>query len=189
MQKTYDDLSQIDSILKKGGVMLCPTNTIWGLSCDAYNKSAVDRIFQIKERDPTKKLIILVNSIEQLKECVESIHPRIETLLEFCNRPLTVIYPASPNLPAYLSTEINTVGIRVTKNQLLIDIIENLGHPLVSTSANKQGVPFPKNFNEIAPAIIKDVDYTCYAQRNIKNAGRPSLIIRYNEEGELIFLR
>lgn len=189
MQKVYDDLSKIDEILRKGGVILCPTNTIWGLSCDAFNPSAVEKIFEIKERDRDKKLILLVSSIKQLKQCIKSIHPRIETLLEFCERPLTVIYPAAPDLPEYLSNDLDTIAIRVTRNQLLKDIIDKLGRPIVSTSANKQGVPFPGNYNDISPEIINDVDYTCLAGRNLKEVGRPSLMIRYNDEGELIFLR
>ena len=117
MQSSYlDNLDEVKDMLDHGKVILCPTDTIWGLSCDAFNKEAVQRIFSIKNRDFNKPLILLVDSIQHLKKYITSIHPRIETLIHYHRRPVSVIYDANNKLPDYLSNEKNTIAIRVVKN-------------------------------------------------------------------------
>lgn len=189
MPHLYDDLDKMNQFLEDGKVVLCPTDTIWGLSCDALNKSAVDKVFRIKERDPSKKLILLVSSIEQLKNYVHSIHPRIETLIHFCNRPLTIIYKGGKNLKDYLLSDDGTIAVRVIKEGYMNELITKFGKPVVSTSANIQGEPGPGKFSDISDTLKNRVDYISTFGRNGRSSGKPSVIIKYNREGELIFLR
>lgn len=187
MNLMLDDLHKVGQMIKEGAVILCPTDTIWGLSCDALNKDAVSKIYDIKERDRKKPLILIVNSIEMLKQYIVDIHPRIETLIEFYERPMSVIYKAK-NLPHYLINNDGTIAIRVTYDDMLIQLIEAANTPIVSTSANKQGTPSPRVFSEIDSTIVNAVDYVFNSRRNEFNS-KASLIIKFNNEGELLFLR
>ncbi len=189
MQREFDDLKAISRLLLKGQVILCPTDTIWGLSCNAMDDKAVQKIYTIKKRDKSKKLILLVNSVKELKRHVRAVHPRIETLIHFCTRPLTIIYDASPDLAKHLVSEKGTVAIRVTREPDLCELIQELNQPLVSTSANRQAKPFPRTFTDIDKNIINQVDYVFRSGRESNNNKRPSLIIKCNEEGELLFIR
>lgn len=184
-----DDLNSISQLLNDGKTVLCPTDTIWGLSCDAFNEDATLNIFKIKNRDPNKKCILLVNSIDQLKLIVDSVHPRIETLIDLCKRPLTIIYKAHANLPGHLPANDGTIAVRVIRDHILSDLLDIFKKPLISTSANKQGQPFPENFSMIDTDIVNEVDYTFQEGRKFNGKTSPSVIIKYNEEGELFFLR
>ncbi len=183
-----DDLPRIVKILKNGGIILCPTDTIWGLSCDALNEAAVSKIFSIKNRPKNKPLILLTHSLSQLKKYIVDIHPRIETLVHYHLRPLSIVYKASPNLPDYLKNEDGTVAIRVTKDPVLSEIIQLLDAPIVSTSANLSGDPLASRFDEIHPSVKQQVDYMFNMRRNETNF-QSSMLISFDDEGELIFIR
>lgn len=189
MTNPVDDLKEIGQLLALGKIILCPTDTIWGLSCDAFNKSAVERIYTIKKRDRTKPLILLVSSISMLKKFARNIHPRVENLIDLYEKPLTVIHEASDKLPDYLITDTGTIAIRLTKDETLQALISNLGKPIVSTSANLQGAPSPDYFDMISEDIKSEVDYVFYTNRSNGKKTSASTIIRYSEEGELFFLR
>ena len=184
-----DDLYAVKDILLQNKVILSPTDTVWGLGCDAFSTLAIDKIRRIKQRDDDKPFILLLDSIEHLKKYVDSIHPRIETLLEFHERPLSVVYKASANLPEHLSTEEGTVAIRVTKEPILKDLIELLGRPLVSTSANVQAHVTPTDYDSVEEIVKEQVDYIFKSGRSNKENGLASMLIAFSEEGELIFLR
>lgn len=175
--------------LRKGHVILYPTDTIWGLGCDFTNESAVKRIYEIKNRDENQPFLLLVDSIEMLKRYVARIHPRIETLLVYHEQPLTLIYKSPIGIPNYLLSKTNTVAIRYVKHRFCQELITHFGKPIVSTSANRSGETFPKNYRDISKTILQQTDYIVqYAQDDLtENA--PSVLASYNAKGELEFLR
>lgn len=185
-----DNLTEIAAILREGGVILCPTDTIWGLSCDATQAAAVKRIFDIKQRDLNKPLIVLMSDLAEVKKYVSDLHPRIENLMAYHMQPLTIIHTAGPLMPRHLVGENGSIAIRLTSHPLLINLMQILGTPLVSTSANLQGSTTPKLYHEIGEDIKQQVDYTCRTDREPNGqVSSASQIIRYTQEGELIFIR
>ena len=190
MNTYLDNLTKVHKLLDSGAVMLCPTDTIWGLSCDAMNVDSVNRIYEIKSRDKDKPLILLCGQLSQLKEYITDLHPRIEDLLIYYKKPVTIIHKAAPTLPSHLVSKDGTIAIRLTQDETLQVLIKDLGRPIVSTSANQQGNPSPATFDEISESIKSKVDY-------IFNSGRTangkevtaSPIIKYDNEGQLFFIR
>jgi len=175
--------------LRKGATLLYPTDTIWGLGCDAFNQNAVQRIYEIKNRDRDKPCILLVDNISNLKMWVKHIHPRVENLIHYYKKPITIIYEASHLLPSYLTSENNTVAIRVANDPFCKTLIQQLNKPIISTSANIQSEPFPNSYLEISEIIKSEVDVIVDQSYENKENTSPSVMIRFDEEGELIFLR
>lgn len=184
-----DKLEDIIHALDTNGLILFPTDTIWGIGCDATNAEAVDKVYQLKQRDPSKPFILLADSIEMVKDYVDQVHPRIDTLLVYHTRPLTVIYDKARNLPSNLVATDQSIGIRIPQDPFCKNLIKAYGKPLVATSANISNEPFPSNFGEISSAVIKGVDYVVKHRQQEKTLGEPSVIVRVSEKGELIFLR
>ncbi len=184
-----DNIENITRILKVGGTILYPTDTVWGIGCDATQEDAVERIYQLKGTDPSEPFTILVSDIQMLKQYISHLHPRIETLLFYHSRPLTIIYENPKNLPQNLLSPDNTAAIRITTDPFCQEIIHRLGKPVVATSANVVDNPFPKSFGEISSQIIKEVDYVVKYRQNDKDFAPPSVMVKYDEKGELIFLR
>ena len=184
-----EDIEKAVETVVTGGIILYPTDTIWGLGCDATNEKAVLKIYKIKERDLNKPLICLVSSIAMLKEYTTSIHPRVETLLSYHERPLTIVYPAAQNLPEVLTGEDGSVAIRLVQDPFCQELIDSIGKPLVSTSANLAGEPFPSKFGEISSHVIKRSDYVCKYRRNDTTPTPPSVVARYDNKGQLDFIR
>lgn len=178
--------------LKQGHVILYPTDTIWGLGCDPGNQDAVDRIFTIKKRDKSKPLIILVDSLERLRGMVPKIHPHLENILHYNERPLTIIFPASSVKWAEgITPENGSIAIRIVHNEFCKNIIKGIDRPLVSTSANISDDPFPKTFDEINPTIKDAVDHIVPPRTEVNpDEALPSLIARFStKQKELVFLR
>lgn len=175
--------------LKKGYVILYPTDTIWGLGCDPENASAVKRVYEIKQRPQSQPLILLVDSIEMLKTYVYRIHPRIETLLMHHVQPLTIIYPQGQNLPPHLTTEDGSIGIRVCKDPYCQAVIRHFGKPLISTSANISGDQSPATFSQVTNEVKEMSDYIVPLNQDIEEAKEASIIATYNHKGELEFIR
>lgn len=184
-----DDISEIVAMLKRGMVICYPTDTIWGIGCDVFQEEAVARIGEIKGRPSEKGYILLVSSIEMLKRYVPKVHPRLETLLSFHQRPLTVIYDRSVGLPASVKAPDGSVAIRVVLDEFCQELIETLNCPLVSTSANQSGEPFPATFGGISSEILKSVDYVVKHRQDDKTPGEPSAIAKLDRHLELDFLR
>jgi L-threonylcarbamoyladenylate synthase len=153
------------------------------------DRDAVSKIYKIKEKPTNESLILLVHSVEQLKEYIVEVHPRIETLIHYHRRPISVVYQANKNLPDHLSDHKGNIAIRVTKDTSLCNIIERLGSPIVSTSANHNNSPYPKSYADISNAIRNNVDYILNPGRSNNGKPKSSMIISFDEEGELIFLR
>lgn len=187
--KVSEEIEGLVDCLKNGGVALYPTDTIWGLGSDMNSKAAVDRIYTIKNRSRDKPLILLVSGLEMLKNYVPAIHPRLETLLSHFDKPLTVVYPQVAGIPSWLRSEKGEAAIRVVRDEYCQQVIDKLGNPLTSTSANQAGRPFPKHFGEIQSDIMQQVDFISNYRREDKTAREPSVIIRCHPNGEFEFLR
>ncbi len=184
-----DRLEDIISVLDAGGLLLYPTDTIWGIGCDATNPDAVERVYQLKQRDRSKPCILLADSINTVKEYVEEVHPRVENLLNYHTRPLTVVYPQAKRLPAISTSADGSVAIRVALGGFCKELLRAYGKPLISTSANISTEPFPANFGEISSAIIQGVNYVVKAEQYDKTSREPSVIVKVDSEGELEFIR
>lgn len=187
-----DQFEQAEKILKNGGLILHPTDTVWGIGCDPFNQNAVKRVQEIKNRSDDHPFILLVHSIEILKEYVKNIHPRIETLLSLHNRPLTIVYPEVINLEKPFINESGGAAFRVVQSGLCHDLLIKLNQPLLSTSANLHGEKTPSHFGEISSDVIKACDYIFPFSRDEKNNAEqnPSPIATYNpKNGDLEFIR
>ena len=188
MAATEDIINAIE-ILKKSGVILYPTDTIWGLGCDMLSEVGVDKIYRIKNRNRDSPLILLVSSIEMLKIYVPSINPRLENLLIYHEKPLTVIYQNVIGIPDFLKSKEGTIGIRVTNEEYSKSLITAFGRAITSTSANVSGYPFPKCFSEVSSDILQQVDYISLFGRESQEEREPSVIVQLDEDGGLDFIR
>jgi L-threonylcarbamoyladenylate synthase len=175
--------------LQKGGVLLYPADTIWGIGCDATDKQAIQQVYSIKGRSYNKPLIVLVSDLDQLYDVVKNVHPRVDTLLHFHERPLTIIYPGAKEAYRHLAGPDGTIGVRIVTSGFCHELLVAYGKPLVSTSANLSGEASPVKFGNISSAIISAVDLALPAFTERDLTGRPSVIARYDENGELDFLR
>jgi len=184
--------SQFDQLaegLLNGDTILFPTDTIWGIGCDATNPVAVQRIYNLKRRRPEKPYVLLVDSIEMIRMYVHAIHPRVETLLGYHTRPLTVVYPGARNLPDISVAQDGSVAIRIVQDDFCQQLIRTTGRPLVATSANISNQPFPGNFGEISSEILSGVDQVVKLRQDEKSLSQPSVMITVDKAGEIVFLR
>ena len=184
-----DKLSDIIRTLESDGVLLHATDTVWGLACSALSKKGIDKIYNIKNRDINKPILMLVDSVEMIKKHVPHIHPRIETLLLFHKKPLTVVYPNVIKLPKFSLAKNGSAAIRIISDPFTNHIIKLLGCPLMSTSANISDEPFAQSFSEVSSEILGKVDFISKHRKNEKLKGSPSVMIEYNDIGEINFLR
>lgn len=193
MSDYSEDIRQAVEVLRKGGVILYPTDTVWGLGCDATNSEAVKRIFQIKRRADAKALITLVGSIAQLERTVDEVPEVAYQLIEFSDRPMTIVYDAplaSARIAPELLAEDGTIGVRVTTEEFSAGLCRAFRKPLVSTSANISGSPAPEVYTQIDPEILAAVDYVCLSRRNEAPGGaRPSSVIRLSAGGLFKIIR
>jgi len=184
-----DDISEIVRLLENGGIICYPTDTIWGIGCDATNEAAVARISALKGRPPEKGYVVLVSSIEMLKEFVPKVHPRLETLLAYHTRPLTIIYERNVRLPVFSKAPGGSAAIRVVQDEFCRELINALGKPIISTSANISGEPYPPTFGGVSSEILGSVDYVVKYRQDDKEPGEPSAIAKLDRHMELEFLR
>ena len=189
METDYSiELEDINNTLTNGGVILYPTDTIWGIGCDVFALEAVEKIYKIKKRPRELPFILLVSDIAMLKRYV-NIHPRLETLLVYHEKPLTLIYEEVYDLPESVLSEEGTIAIRVTHDPFCQRVIEQLDSPLVSTSANVSGESFPNCFDDITGDILRHMDYVVEYRREDKEQRTPSVMAEFNNKGELFFIR
>ncbi len=175
-------------ILKKGGLILYPTDTVWGIGCDATNPDAVDKVFKLKQRSDEKSLICLVNDFRMLNEYVENIPEVAYDILKYSKKPTTIIYDDPIRVAENLIAEDNSLAIRVTKDEFCKKLIQKFRRPLVSTSANISGAKTPQSFAEIDPLILEGVDYVVNLQHE-KKSGKPSAIIKLKNDGSVKVIR
>lgn len=178
-QTFYFDLCRATETLKNGGIILYPTDTVWGLGCDATNEQAVRNIFRVKERNESKSLIILMHSVDMLRQYTENISEKMLTFAKEQTQPTTVIYQNPKNLTISAISADNTVAIRLTNEPFSNALIRNFGKPIISTSANISGSPTPRVFSEIAPIIIKRCQYVVQFRQNDNNPSQPSALVRF----------
>ena len=185
----HDDLLKALEVLRSGGSILYPTDTIWGLGCDATNTKAVDNIYRIKQRIESKSLIILVSDFEHISNWVEEIPEVAADLIRLIENPLTIIYSNAKNLPENVIASDGTIGIRVVKEPFCIELIRLFGKPIISTSANISGEPAPVTFSHISNQILGSVDYIVKYKQQLLTQSKASTIIRLMETGEYVILR
>lgn len=183
-----NDILKALKILKKGGILLYPTDTVWGIGCDATNYEAVQKIFELKKREDTKTMICLVNSIQMLNQYIEEIPETAYSILKYANTPTTIIYDRPLRVSENLIAQDNTLAIRVVQTGFCNELIKHFKKPIVSTSANISGKPTPKVFQEIDNEILKGVDYVVTLERH-KKPSKPSSIIKLSSNGEVKVIR
>jgi L-threonylcarbamoyladenylate synthase len=176
------------AVLKRGGIILYPTDTVWGIGCDATNADAVSKVYALKKREETRAMVCLVHDFKLLNQFIEQIPEVAYDILKHASKPTTIVYDDPIRVAENLIGEDNTLAIRVTRDDFCSELIKRLGRPLVSTSANISGESTPKSFKEISPAILNGVDYIVNLQRN-KKSGEPSTIIRLKNDGQVTILR
>jgi L-threonylcarbamoyladenylate synthase len=184
-----DDIKNSLKVLKEGGVILYPTDTLWGLGCDATNSQAVEKIFRIKSRSDSKSLIILVDSVSMLERYAREIPQIAFNLIEVSDIPLTIIYPKAKNLAAGIPAEDGSVGIRICSDKFCNELIGRYRRPIVSSSANISGEPAPSNFTEISQSVIDAVDYAVFYNREDRQKHWASPVIKVEINGEIKVIR
>ena len=175
--------------LKAGEIILYPTDTIWGLGCDATDKDAVARIFEIKQREDSKSLITLVSDLDMLAKYVKKIPEMALNLIEVNDKPMTIIYPDACGLAENVTAEDGSAGIRIPMHEFCKQMIKRFGRPIVSTSANISGEPAPAFFDEITGALIAEADHTVYPVMEEGSTGEPSQIILVTLDNQVKIIR
>lgn len=173
-----DDLKQALETLQKGGIILYPTDTVWGLGCDATNEEAVRRIYELKKRSDAKSMLVLVDSASRIESYVREVPDMAWDLIELSDKPLTIIYPEAKNLAKNLLAEDGSIGIRVSGEHFSKMLCTRLKRPVVSTSANISGQPSPAIYAEITDEIKQSVDYIVRYRRDDTTPAKPSSIIK-----------
>lgn len=202
--KRYDkeDLQAALRVLRSGGIIVYPTDTVWGIGCDATNAEAVKRIYALKQREDSKSMLVLLDSPAKLPYYIGEIPETAWALLEASDyseeseysdcsdrKPLTIIYPNARNLAPNLIAEDGSIGIRITNEPFSKALCEQLRHPIVSTSANISGHPAAPFFGEIEEAILAGADYVCRFRRDDDCPHEPSSIIKINDDGSFKIIR
>ncbi|MFT4781174.1 MAG: L-threonylcarbamoyladenylate synthase [Psychroserpens sp.] len=182
------ELDKALTVVKNGGIILYPTDTVWGIGCDATNYEAVKRIYKLKKRKDSKALICLVNNYSMLERHVDNVPSMAYTILDIAVKPTTIIYDHPAGVAENLIADDNSLAIRVIKNKFCEKLIRYLKKPLVSTSANISGQPTPKSFKEISEEILKGVDYVVNLQ-NEKSQSQLSTIIKLSNVGMVKIIR
>ncbi|MGN0238367.1 MAG: L-threonylcarbamoyladenylate synthase [Lepagella sp.] len=187
----YDaaDMAEAVRVLKEGGIVLYPTDTIWGIGCDATNREAVERIYRLKQRSDAKSMLVLVGSVGELQRTVEEVPEAAWMLLKAAVNPLTIIYDRPVGVAPNLLAEDGSLGIRITDELFSRALCQRLKHPLVSTSANISGEKSPATFAEIDPAIIRGVDYVVKYRQEDDMPRRSSNIIKVSDSGVVKIIR
>ena len=207
MAGCYDksDLEEAVRVLRAGGVIVYPTDTVWGIGCDATNEDAVRRVYALKRRADSKSMLVLLDAPGKLQGYVEEVPEMAWELLECTSplqlplqggrentesiRPLTIIYPRGKNLAKSLLAEDGSVGIRITRESFSKALCERLRRPIVSTSANISGEPAAKTFHQISEAVLEQADYVCLYRRDDEEEKAPSSIIKVGLHNEIEIIR
>ncbi|MBI9039406.1 MAG: threonylcarbamoyl-AMP synthase [Bacteroidales bacterium] len=184
-----DEVINCVKVLLDGKVILYPTDTIWGIGCDATNNRAVQKIFKIKQRPEQKSLIILLDKVEKLEKYVQKVPEIVYDLIKGVNRPLTIVYPNAKNLAKSVIAQDKSIAIRVVKDEFCQRVISLLDKPIVSTSANLSGENPPLVFSKISKEIIEQVDYSVKYNKFLIREIKTSTMVKIDSKGEFIVLR
>jgi L-threonylcarbamoyladenylate synthase len=184
-----DDINRTVAILKAGGVILYPSDTVWGLGCDATNSKAVQKVYKIKGRSTAASFIVLLDNANKITDYVQRVPDILWDLVDSFDFPTTIIYPNAKRLAKNVIAKDGTIAIRVVKEGFCHEMIKVFGKPVVSTSANFTGEKAPVLFREISGELISKVDYVVETGRGVFAKGRPSTIIRLKPNGEFDIIR
>jgi L-threonylcarbamoyladenylate synthase len=184
-----DEVARALKVVQDGGIILYPTDTIWGIGCDAANTGAVEKIYRLKQRDEAKSMIILLDTENKLESYISEVNPLAYDLIEYAEHPLTIVMPGAKNISPALIAADGSVGIRISKHPFCQQLIQRLRRPLVSTSANISGAAPPQYFAQIVSGIIEGVDYVVDIDRDDMEIKRPSTIMRLAPDGKFEFIR
>ena len=183
------DIKNAIEAMKNGGVILYPTDTVWGIGCDATNAEAVKRVYDIKQRDDSKALICLVDSDDRLQRYVRNVPDVAWQLIDCVEKPTTLILDGAVNLAPNLIAEDGSIGIRITKEAFSHELCYRFQKAIVSTSANISGEPAAQNYRDIDPRILEKVDYVCWTRRQEHQPHQPSSIIKLSADGQVVIIR
>jgi L-threonylcarbamoyladenylate synthase len=189
MKTFVSDIIACLTELQSDGIILYPTDTIWGVGCDATNANTIQKIFRLKKRSEKKSMIILVSDENMIRDYVLNPSEKILDFISSTKKPTTAIFKNAIHLPANLINEDGSIGIRIAKDEFCQQLIYQLTKPLVSTSANISGEKFPQNFSEVSDEIKNGVDYIVQHRRDDFSKSAPSSIIKLDERNELEFIR
>jgi len=188
MENESHEVSKAFEVMKEGGIILYPTDTVWGIGCDATNPEAVSKIQTLKKRAESQSMIVLMNSDRMLHNVFKNIPEVAWQILEYADKPTTLILDQPRNIAPNLISADNSLGIRLVTEPFCYKLVERMRKPIVSTSANLAGQPAPKSFKEINPEIIKGVDYVVNLHRD-KMGGKPSTIIKLSNDLQVKVIR
>ncbi|MBQ6226956.1 MAG: threonylcarbamoyl-AMP synthase [Prevotella sp.] len=183
------DIKAAIEVMRKGGVILYPTDTVWGIGCDATNPEAVAKVYKIKRREDSKAMICLVDSDARLQRYVRQVPNVAWDVIELATKPLTIILDGAVNLAPNLVAEDGSVAMRVTNEPFSKELCYRFQKAIVSTSANFSGEPPASNYCDIDPQLLEAVDYVCTSRRQEKKPHTPSAIIRLKQDGEVTVVR
>ncbi|NLJ21398.1 MAG: threonylcarbamoyl-AMP synthase [Bacteroidales bacterium] len=190
MEKTLqEEIRKAVEVLRQGGTILYPTDTVWGIGCDATNEEAVRKVYEIKRRSDSKALLVLVDSASKIPSYVDEVPDMAWQLIEITEKPLTIIYPEAKNLATNLIAADHSIGIRVTRELFSKTLCEQFRKPIVSTSANISGKPTPSNFSQIDEEIKSAVDYVVNWRQDEKSEPQPSSIIKLDKGNVIQIIR
>lgn len=184
-----DDIKKACDILKKGGIILYPTDTIWGIGCDATNEEAVKRIYELKQRDDSKSMLVLMDNPAKLQVYMKDVPDIAWDLIELTDKPLTIIYDGAKNLATNLIAPDGSIGIRITSETFSMELCRQFRKPIVSTSANISGEPSPATFSQIGQTIREGVDYIVTYRQKEQGKAKPSGIVKLGKDGSIIIIR
>lgn len=187
--KQEDDIKKAVEVMKKGGVILYPTDTVWGIGCDATNAEAVARIYKIKRREESKAMICLVDCDNRIQRYVRNVPEVAWDVMNLATKPTTVILDGANGLAPNLIAEDGSIAMRITQEEFSKELCYRMQKPIVSTSANISGEPAAQNYRDISEEILSQVDYVCFARRNEHKPHTPSSIIRLRPDGEVTIIR
>lgn len=187
--KVEEDIKKAVEVMKKGGVILYPTDTVWGIGCDATNPEAVARIYKIKQREESKAMICLVDSDNRIQRYIRNVPEVAWDVMNYATKPTTVILDGATGLASNLIAEDGSVAVRITKEEFSKELCYRMQKPIVSTSANISGEPTASNYRDISEEILSKVDYICTTRRNEHKPHQPSSIIRLRPDGEVTIIR
>ncbi|RAJ72811.1 L-threonylcarbamoyladenylate synthase [Chitinophaga dinghuensis] len=189
MEIFEDDISAALPVLRNGGLILYPTDTIWGIGCDATDEAAVKKVFQLKQREESKSLVVLLADIRDLLHYVANPRPDMAEIIGGFTKPTTVIYEGALGLASNVINADGTIAIRIVQDQFCRHLIKRLRKPLVSTSANLSGDPSPATFSQVNPEIVNGVDYVVKYRQQEDATHTASRIIRIHQDGSITVIR
>lgn len=184
-----EDIKNAVDVMRKGGVILYPTDTVWGIGCDATNAEAVAKVYKIKQRDDSKALICLADSVDRVQRYVRNVPAVAWDLMELAEKPTTVVLDGAVNLAPNLIAEDGSIALRITREPFSKELCFRFQKAIVSTSANISGEPTAENYCDISPEILEAVDYVCWTRRQEHLPHTPSSIIKLTKDGQVTIIR